>query len=202
MRKNTIFRALGILAILALTILVLSLKQNGEMQKNFVVITGEEAEISSGADVSAESRNASASTERALLYVYLTGAVHEPGVYVLPEGSRLFEAVVRAGGLTEDADLSGINEASFLSDGQHIHVPKYGEPIQDASAGSSEEIVNINTAGPETLVLLPGIGEAKAAAIVRYRNANGPFSCIEDIMNVSGIGKALFEQIKDRIRIS
>ena len=72
----------------------------------------------------------------------------------LPEGSRLYEAVSRAGGLSEDADVSRINEASLLSDGQHIHVPREGEAWQDASEGSSEEIVNINTAGPETFHLL------------------------------------------------
>ena len=201
MRKNIIFRVSGIVLILALSILILFLKQGGETDRTMVMITGEDDTTSSG-ELQKESPDAASSTEELLLYVYLTGAVQDPGVYALPEGSRLYEAVSRAGGLTEDADVSRINEASLLSDGQHIHVPREGEAWQDASGGSSEEIVNINTAGPETLVLLPGIGEAKAAAIVRYRNANGPFSCIEDIMNVSGIGKAVFEQIKDRIRVS
>ena len=198
MRKHIIFRAAGIILILTLTILVLFLKQNGKMDRNIVLIT-EVEDLSSSFESSVLTES---TTEEVLFYVYLTGAVHEPGVYTLPKGSRLFEAIMLAGGLTGEADASGINEASVLSDGQHIHVPKEGEVRHDSSGAAYGEIVNINSAGPEALVLLPGIGEAKAAAIVRYREVNGPFSCIEDIMNVSGIGKAVFEQIKDRIRVS
>ena len=201
MRRIIIFRAAGVLVIVALSIVILFLKRDGEMGRSIVMITESSEEESSPARPDMESGEAP-SAEAALLYVYLTGAVRRPGVYTLPEGARLFEAVAKAGGLLSDADASVINEAAFLEDGQHVHVPRVGETFRPQDADPSSEIVNINTAGIETLVLLPGIGEAKAAAIVRYRTEHGAFSSIEDIMNVSGIGKALFEQIKDRIRVS
>ena len=196
MRKIIVFRAAGVLVILALSMLILFLVRSKEVDKT-VILIGESTEDASGRT---ESR-VSETTGVQYIYVYLTGAVKEPGVYALKEGSRLYQAVSRAGGLLPDADLSKINEAEVLQDSQHIHIPLTGETLAVSSEDPGSVIININTEGPDRLMLLPGIGEAKAAAIIRYRTTYGPFSSIEDIMNVSGIGKALFEQIKDRIRV-
>ena len=195
MRRVTIFRAAGVLVILALSVLVFFLSRDGEMDKT-VLRAGDTEEADRETETSTPEESSAS-----LLYVYLTGAVRNPGVYTLTEGARLYEAVHQAGGLLPDADLSQINEAAFLSDGEHIHVPLIGESLRSSPEDPGSVIVDIKTAGADRLMLLPGIGEAKAAAIIRYRTQYGPFSSIEDIMNVSGIGKALFEQIKDRIRV-
>lgn len=190
------FRAAGILVILVLSFLVFFLKRDSEVGKT-VILTGDTEETASDPATVSYTEE----TAKALLYVYLSGEIQKPGVYALPEGARLYEAVAKAGGLKPEADLSQINQAAFLEDGEHIHVPAIGETLPRSAEDPQSAVVNINTEGPDRLMLLPGIGEAKAAAIIRYRTTYGPFSSIEDIMNVSGIGKALFEQIKDRIRV-
>jgi len=140
------------------------------------------------------------------IYVYVTGAVLNPGVYVLPAGSRVFQAIEMAGGLTSEADANQMNQALLLSDGYHLHVPKYGE-VLDKTVGnegenpSSDGKVNINTATVEELTQLTGIGESKAKSIVAYREENGFFSSIEDLLNVSGIGEGIFSRIKDAIEV-
>lgn len=136
------------------------------------------------------------------------GAVSEPGVYSLPAGSRLCDLIDLAGGASQDADLSGINRALILSDGQMIRIPVYGEdPViigsSQAYAGESEadakRPVNINTASSEELQTLPGIGPAIAARIIEYRESFGPFRTTDDLRSVKGIGEKTFEKIKDLI---
>lgn len=196
MRKVLLFRIAGIILVLALGVLAFYFFGKNSSERSAVLIGTD-----NGSETDQTQSRTAESAERAFVYVYLTGAVKEPGVYVLPEGSRLYQAIQRAGGLDTGADLSQINEAVFLSDGEHIHVPYIGETVRSSFDGPDSITVNINTDDAERLMLLPGIGEAKAKAIIRYRTQAGPFSSVEDIMNVSGIGKALFEQIKDRIRV-
>lgn len=134
--------------------------------------------------------------------VHVDGAVVAPGVYVLAEGSRVNDAVLAAGGLSEGADTSALNLASVLADGEKVHVPVAGEAPVASSGGSDTEgpkVVNINTAGVEELDELPGVGEATAEAIVEERERNGPFTSVEDIMRVSGIGEKKFEKLVGRI---
>jgi competence protein ComEA len=150
--------------------------------------------------------------ESEVLYVYVCGAVKDPGVVELPAGSRVYEALEQAGGLTEDAADLTINQAALLEDGQQIYVPTKeeagdwtpdvgGSTADDgADAGSSGKI-HINTASLEELMTLPGIGESKAAGIIEYRESAGGFQSIEDIKNVSGIGDAVYTKIKDRIEL-
>ncbi len=137
------------------------------------------------------------------LRVYVSGAVHYPDVYSLPPDSIVKDAIVAAGGATEQADLDRINLALPVTDGQHIYVPHRGEenpPVQPPSRQSpTTGKVNINTADQSELETLPGIGPNLAKRIVDYRQAHGPFAQIEEIMNVSGIGPALFEKIRDSI---
>lgn len=145
-----------------------------------------------------------------LIYVYVCGQVKSPGVYVLDEGSRLFEAVDMAGGMLSGGDLSRINLASVLTDGQKIYIPSEAETLQTGEElleipengdGSLEQRVNINRASKETLMTLPGIGEAKAEAILTYRQAEGRFESPEELMNVPGIKAGIYAKIKDRIAI-
>lgn len=140
------------------------------------------------------------SKEEALIYVYVCGQVNNPGVVVLNNGSRVYEAIELAGGLTSEANSSGINQAELLRDGGMIYVPMVGEnytvPIGN---NSDDKTVNINTASVEELTTLPGIGESRAKDIIAYRDSNGLFATIEDIMNVSGIKESAFNRIKDYI---
>lgn len=138
------------------------------------------------------------------LVVDVDGAVASPGVVEVPAGSRVADAIDAAGGLAEDADVSGVNRAAPLADGEKVYIPRAGEAAQaPAAAGSppGEEaaLVNINTADLSELDELPGIGPATAQAIIDEREANGPFTSIEDIMRVSGIGEKKFEKLADRI---
>lgn len=133
------------------------------------------------------------------LYVHVCGEVEHPGVYELPAGSRTYEAIQLAGGLTASAAKEAVNQASLLTDGQQIVVPSYEEQASAALTESGTGLVNLNQASAAELMTLPGIGEAKAADIIAYREAQGGFASIEEIKNVSGIKDALFNKIKDKI---
>ena len=152
------------------------------------------------------------------IIVHITGAVKKSGIVKLKDGARIYDAIEMAGGSTDDADLSKINLAYVLEDGQKVYIPKIGEInqenaeeeyitfeygnnkniIQDYNKGGNEK-VNINTANQTELETLPGIGTATAEKIIDYRNKNGKFSSIEDIQNVKGIGNANYENIKESI---
>lgn len=133
------------------------------------------------------------------IYVYVCGAVNQEGVYELPAGSRVYEAVEKAGGFREDADTRNVNQAKVLEDEERIYVPMIGEEVQPDS--EENEKININKASKEELMTLPGVGESRAESIVKYREGQGAFQSIEDIMQVSGIKEGLFEKIKDLITI-
>ena len=141
--------------------------------------------------------------ENRSIFVFVCGAVVNPGVVELPAGSRAADALEKAGGFAENADVNYVNLASVVSDGQKIYFPEIGEDMSEETAPEGTEAgenrININTAGKEALCTLPGIGDAKAEAIIAYRNENGAFLKPEDIMNVSGIGESLYEKIKTRI---
>jgi len=147
----------------------------------------------------------------AFICVHVCGAVNAPGVYEMAEGSRVCEAVALAGGFAEDADSTWINQAGYVQDGQQLYVytaeetqglsrdaPPHGEAaVQDTADG----LVNLNTAGREELMTLPGIGEAKADAIIAWRTEHGAFGAIGEIQQISGIKEAVFSKIKDRITV-
>lgn len=136
--------------------------------------------------------------------VYVTGYVNNPGVYELREGSRVIDAIDAAGGYLKEASSNFLNLASYVSDGQMIYVPSEEEADmvkgeEQATMKVENSLVNINTAGKEELMTLPGIGEAKAEKIITYRENNGGFSSPEGIMEISGIKEGLYNKIKDRI---
>lgn len=141
--------------------------------------------------------------------VHVDGAVTAPGVYELAgEGLRVNDAVEAAGGLLPVADTSSMNLAAALADGQKVLVPYKGEVAAETAASSGgasgaastdTSLVNINLATADELQALSGVGEATARAIVEDREAHGPFSSIEDLMRVSGIGQKKFEKLRGQI---
>ena len=138
-------------------------------------------------------------TSLPLLQVYVTGAVESPGVYTLTEGDRVAQAVEAAGGPVEEADLERVNLATRLRDEDHWHVPRVGEPLASSQEATAPAEVDINSANLEQLDSLPRIGPVLAQAIVSYREAHGPFSSVEDLLNVSGIGVATLEAIRSLV---
>lgn len=146
----------------------------------------------------------------AALIVDVRGAVNQPGVYTLPAGSRVQDALARAGDVTSDADTRTLNLARRLNDGEQLYVPRQGEapPVPPTmsvrgapTATRLASKININTASVAELDTLPGIGPALAQRIVDYRTQHGDFKTIEEIKKVRGIGDALFNQIKDLITV-
>ena len=148
-------------------------------------------------------------------YVHVTGAVAHPGVYQLPAGSRVYQAIEMAGGLTEQASEREINLAEGVTDGQKLYIYTREESealvssgggglVGDIGAenGGTDARVNINTADKEELMTLAGIGESKAEAIIAYREENGGFSSPEDIKNISGIKDGVYSKIKDSICVN
>lgn len=152
--------------------------------------------------VSLEAETTTQETEE--ICVSLLGEVVTPGVYILPKGSRVYEVINMAGGLTENADVNGISLASVLEDEMQIIVPGFSddaEPVNDSTMDSMSKDgrINLNTATLSELMSLPGIGEVRAQSIIDFREKNGKFKSTEDIMLVSGIKESSYEKIKDQI---
>ena len=161
-------------------------------------------------DVADESSAKSSST--AEVYVDVDGAVARPGVYRLKDGARVSQAIDAAGGLTAEADVTGLNRASKVADGQKIYVPKVGDQQTVAADGGADGgavlasgandvagLVNINTASAAELQTLSGIGPSMAQSIIDERTQNGAFASVDDLMRVSGIGEKKLAKIKDCI---
>lgn len=138
----------------------------------------------------------------AKIFVYLCGEVVNPGVYELDAESRVCDGIAAAGGLTEAAAADLINQAEHLEDGQMIKIPSMEEIQSQAEEEDKSGLVNINQAGAEELMTLPGIGQSKADAIISYREKNGSFKNTEEIMNISGIKEKAYEKIKDSITVN
>lgn len=146
--------------------------------------------------------------------VYICGAVKHPGVYSLPAGKRVADAVTAAGGLKKNAADRCINQAKLLTDSEMIVILTEEEfegeqagagtesgDLPGSGSGENDGLVDINTADAGVLMTLPGIGSSKAKAIIDYREKNGGFSQISDIMNISGIKQGTFDQIKALIKV-
>ena len=165
-------------------------------------------------DTEHETKVEEPSVKTSFVYVYICGAVQNAGVYALPEGSRVCDVFELAGGLTNDAAVNYWNQAQVLSDGEMIYVPTQEEAKErnftaNMDKMSSQNIdnsnpnkVNINTASKEQLMTIPGIGEAKANAIIAYRQANGGFSSVEDVKKIEGIKDGVYAKMKEYIVIN
>lgn len=144
------------------------------------------------------------------IIVYITGEVQNEGVIELEYGSRISNAIEKAGGITEEANLKNVNLAYELEDGQKIYIPNVddseSEIIDNGETGIVEnedtnDVININKATEEQLKNLDGIGENLSKSIIEYRDKNGKFTNIEDIMEVPGIGENKFNNIKENIKV-
>ena len=175
-------------------------------------------EIRSSVDA-ADAVSASAGIACEGIYVSVLGEVISPGVYVMPEGARVYELINEAGGATADADTTRLNLVAKLEDGMQIVIPSVedaatdegGAPGDGTGAGvydsgiygsgdsSGAGLVNINTAGLNELMTLTGIGKTRAEAIIRYRESSGGFNKPEDLMCVNGIKQGIYDGLKDRI---
>jgi competence protein ComEA len=149
------------------------------------------------------------SSAGAPMIVDVTGLVRKPGVYEFPAGSRVIDAVERAGGAKQGADLSLLNLAAPLADGQQIVVPKegagvpgvVGSTVPGSVPSSAGAPININTASAVELEELSGIGEVLAAAVVAYRDEHGPFTSVDQLEDVSGIGPSTLEEIRAQVTV-
>ena len=160
-----------------------------------------------------ETDSAEKAENEGVIYVFVCGQVASPGVYELPEGSRICQAIDAAGGMIDTASTDWVNQAETAEDGQKIYVPSKEEAdtmpdgqqtgqIQDASsAEGADGKVHLNAASREELMTLTGIGEKKADAIIRYRESNGGFQSVDELMQVEGIKEGTYNKIKDSIVI-
>ena len=166
----------------------------------------EPAEKAERKKAEADSGTVEENPERKKVFVYVCGEVQASGVYELEQDSRVFEAIAKAGGLTENAAAEAVNQARVVVDGEQIYVPSLDEVkgagvVSEVTERTDDGKININTATAEELETLPNIGPVKAEAIVQYRQEQGPFYTIEQIQEVDGIGEKTFEAIKDMITI-
>ena len=162
---------------------------------------------------SKEASTSSKDNKNKKIYVHICGEVNEPGVYELKEDARVIDAIEAAKGLTKVASQQSVNQAEKLEDSEQIYIPSIKEVKENVnqsvkSSDSNSSInnaengkININTASQEELTTLPGIGVAKAQKIIAYRQQNGSFSKIEDIMKISGIKEGLFNKISENITV-
>lgn len=161
--------------------------------------------ISSGTDAANVTGKMETITEaeEMRILVHVCGAVVNPGVVALPQGSRAEDALLAAGGFAEDASRDYVNLAGYVSDGEKLYFPTR----EEVSAGmqvlteANDGLVNINTADVAALCTLPGIGESRARDIIAYRESHGAFDSCEDIMKVSGIKTSVYNKLSDKIKV-
>lgn len=213
--KNKIIIAVGVI-IIAITVGIY-----------FYRTTKDDSEIEITEDnlttnTAVENNNEIVEEENNTIVVHITGEINYPGVVVLKEGARVVDAIEAGGGETDEADLSSLNLAYMLSDGEKIYVPNKEETSQESqereyitsakdnseksengakSTGTNFKI-NINTAKQEELTQITGIGESTAKKIIEYRTQNGKFKSIEDIKNIPGIGDSKFNAMKEEITVN
>lgn len=198
--ENKKILAIAGIAMLVIIVIIIKIIDNN-YQKNDTTKTEYTADIEEIEELE--------ETEEEKIIVYITGEVNKEGVIELAEGSRIADAINKAEGTTENANLKNVNLAYELEDGQKIYIPNineeetvvtnFTEGIVDDSEGST--IININKASEEELQSLNGIGESLAQSIVKYREENGNFKDIEELKNVPGIGDSKFENIKENIKV-
>ena len=201
-KEKIIIGVIGVILIISVVIYFLDRNENEE----YIEINNEIANLEE--DVVEEIE------ESEEIILHIIGAVKNPGIVKIKEGSRIVDVIEAAGGITEDADVSKINLAYIVEDGQKIFIPSITDEITEETEYVTSEsgdniivddnegenvMVNINKATQTELETLPGIGPAMALRIIEHREENGNFENIEEIKNVKGIGDAKFENIKNNI---
>lgn len=213
-KKIIISIILIVLIIILFMIYMITSNTNDEISLESLTVSGNTAESNVVENLEAEEE-----LETEKIAIHIIGEVNKEGIVYLEAGSRIVDAIKEAGGATKEADLSQINLAYELQDGQKIYIPNKNEKISEyitMSSGNNviieennssaeterkENKVNINTANVNELDNLPGIGPSLAQRIIEYREENGNFKSIEELQNVKGIGDAKYSDIKDNVTI-
>lgn len=221
-RKKVISGVLAGLFVIAAGIFYMSRETVGKQEDAQLLVFSEEVSEKDGQtddevlqQFSEKQSEPEASAEDPVIYVHVCGAVKNPGVYVLTEGTRVVDAVEAAGGFTSEAAKEVLNQAVLLKDGEQLYVYREeearelgmlpGQAVQTVPEVSETDavstLININTASAAELMQLPGIGQAKAEAILAYRTESGGFREIAELMQIPGIKESIFEKVKDRITV-
>lgn len=202
MKKQIILLGIVVLILLGCT----ACKSTSYLEKQSDLSSEDTSEdTTDSADTSEETEKKT--EKKTEIYVQISGAVADPGVYTFPADSRVYELIEAAGGLLPEAYDVSLNQAERLSDGQKIHVYTKEEAAEglaptEESSSTSDGKVNINTASTEELTSLKGIGQTRAESIVAYRQEHGAFAAVEDLKAVSGIGDATYQKIADAITVN
>ncbi|MDC3415584.1 helix-hairpin-helix domain-containing protein [Aquibacillus salsiterrae] len=188
-----------IIALFAAVIVIISFFDNRNATDSDVVTVSEEAATTQALTQSEESPKVNTTT----LYIDVKGEVIKPGVYTVTGETRVADLIELAGGFTTSADMDRVNLAQKVYDEMVIIVPKQGEQGTETfeQPNTTNGKIRINSATKEELAQLNGIGEVKATSIITYREQNGPFQTMEDILKVSGIGEKTLEKFKDQIQV-
>lgn len=210
--NNKIIKILAVIAIIITALLFYSMKDKNDTIKISEAEIGNENETSqSKSEINRKKE------DHKFIYVDIGGCVKKPGVYKMESGNRIFEAIEKAGGLSEKADVSILNQAIEIKDGEKIYIPKLGETDRGNKShynnglnnpGNTGDInvgkdgyININLANSEELQKIKGIGPSTAEKIIEYRESNGNFRRIEDLKKIKGIGDKTFNKIKKYVTI-
>ncbi|MBK5252936.1 MAG: helix-hairpin-helix domain-containing protein [Peptostreptococcaceae bacterium] len=186
--NNPVIRKIA-LTILIIAIAIFSCFWRGSDEEESEIIVAENKETEIEEEVQTE------------IYIDIDGAVKSPGVYKVSSGTRLFSIIEMAGGLNDDADVTTINRAMIINDGDKVIIPKIGEISDGSTTANANGMININIASNSDLEELPGIGPVTAETIVEYREEHDGFKSIEELMNISGIGVVTFNKVKDSITV-
>ena len=211
-RTNKMYVLIGVIMMISFGIYYFFPLESGNSKNSIENDWSETEEATGEANVEKENEVESIpNTLQTKIFVDVKGAVTSPGVYEAFDGERVLNLVERAGGLLESADKNNINFAMKVVDEMVLYIPVVGEQNSSltglGAVGSLQEEtatdgkINLNSATESDLQTIPGIGPSKAAAIMEYRDTNGPFKSVEDLMEISGIGEKTFEKLKEHIAV-
>ena len=202
-----------VIALIGVVISGFMMLQREQKQENNIQQLMEQTSYSSSSTTEKSkqrSENDQGDKNEGMVTVDVKGAVKKPGVYQLKSSSRVHDALLKAGGMTDEADLKSINQAQKLVDEAVVYVAKVGENVVDvttntnASTATSQAkagLVNLNTATEADFQTISGIGQKRAQDIIAYREANGKFKSVDDLKNVTGIGAKTLEKLKEYVTV-
>ena len=202
-----------VIALIGVVIAGFMMLQREQKQENNIQQLMEQTSYSSSSTTEKSkqrSENDQGDKNEGMVTVDVKGAVKKPGVYQLKSSSRVHDALLKAGGMTDEADLKSINQAQKLVDEAVVYVAKVGENVVDVTTNTSTSsatsqaksgLVNLNTATEADFQTISGIGQKRAQDIIAYREANGKFKSVDDLKNVTGIGAKTLEKLKEYVTV-